>query len=335
MWSDPEIETVLPGVHRVPLPLPGDALKAINVYLLEEADGYTLIDSGWDSRRGKEAMREQLAALKVDVGQIRRIYITHLHRDHVGQSTHLSRRSGAEVWIGEGERRGYLGCTEDMPSIAKSQREYLLRAGATELVELMERNVQVPPPADWDLPRHWTTDGETLPGGLTAIATPGHTQGHTSFHDARRGIFLPGDHVLPHITPSIGFEPFPTRTALADFLASLAKVRELEAGLVLPAHGPVFTDLAGRVDELVAHHDKRLDLCLKALRPNGSTALDVATQLPWTRRERNYADLDVFNQVLAVWETLAHLELLVSQERAEPATRNGGGIAAFRPKVCA
>jgi glyoxylase-like metal-dependent hydrolase (beta-lactamase superfamily II) len=127
-------------------------------------------------------------------------------------------------------------------------------------------------------------------------------------------VLFPGDHVLPHITPSIGFEPYPAATALADFLHSLAKVRALPARLVLPAHGPVFTDLAARVDALAVHHETRLVQCLAAIPPDGSaTALDVARQLPWTRRERPYDQLNLFNRMLAVWETLAHLELLDSR----------------------
>jgi len=334
VWSDPEIETVLPGVHRVPLPLPGDALKAINVYLVEDDDGYTLIDSGWDSRASWQSLTDGLAAAGAEVREVRRVLVTHVHRDHVGQSTRIARETGARVWIGTDERPGYAAMIDDMAGLAASQRTYLLRAGASELVAELESRFALPPGADWDRPAGWVNDGDAVTGAITAISTPGHTQGHTSFFDAGRGLFFPGDHVLPHITPSIGFEPYPTGTALADFLGSLAKVRTLAARLVLPAHGPVFTDLAGRVDELVAHHGNRLDLCLAAMSDGGSTALDVATKLPWTRRERAYDDLDFFNRMLAVWETFAHLLLLESQERAIAVGPVGGGDElSFHPRV--
>jgi len=313
MWSDPEIETVLPGVHRVPLPLPGDALKAVNVYLIEGDDGYTLIDSGWDDRRSWQALTGGLRSAGVDLRAVRTVLVTHLHHDHVGQASALHRATGAQVWLGEGERRGYESLLHDVSGLAKSQIEYLRVGGAAELVAQVEAMIPELPLTDWDPPQHWVGDGAAVGGGLEAVSTPGHTQGHTSYFDRGRGLFFPGDHVLPHITPSIGFEPYPTGTALSDFLHSLAKVRALPARLVLPAHGPVFTDLPARVDELLRHHDARLAQCAAALATGGSTALDVAKQLPWTRRERPYHRLDLFNRMLAVWETLTHLELLASR----------------------
>ena len=313
MWSDPEIETVLPGLYRVPLPLPGDALKAVNVYLIEDDDGYTLVDSGWDTPTSWQALTDGLRRVDADVREVRRVLVTHLHHDHVGQATALHRAAGAQVWLGADERRGYESVLYHMADGIKSQSEYLRRGGAGELAAHIEALIPVPPTVDWDPPQCWAADGELVAGGIEAVSTPGHTQGHTSYFDRGRGVFFPGDHVLPHITPSIGFEPYPTSTALADFLHSLAKVRSLPARLVLPAHGPVFTDLPARVDELVAHHETRLATCVAAISEGGSTALDVAQRLPWTRRERSYDQLDVFNKTLAVWETLAHLELLCSR----------------------
>lgn len=305
------MEMVLPGLYRVPLPLPGDALKAVNVYLVEEGDGYTLIDSGWDSPSSWQSLTDGLRRAGADVRQVRRVLVTHLHHDHLGQATAISRATGAQVWLGAGERRGHEAVRHDLAGAIKSQAEHLERAGAAELAELARTRITAPV-LDWDPPQHWTFDDEQV-GRLRAIHTPGHTQGHTSFFDATRGVLFPGDHVLPHITPSIGFEPYPTHTALADFLHSLAKVRALPAQLVLPAHGPVFTDLPARVDELLAHHENRLAQCVGAISAAGSTALDVATRLPWTRRERAFTELGLFNRTLAIWETLAHLQLLSSR----------------------
>src|SRR5829696_9603602 len=119
MWSDPEIETVLPGLHRVPLPLPGDALKAVNVYLIEDDDGYTLVDSGWDNPSSWQALGVGLRRAGADVREVRRVLVTHLHHDHVGQATALHRAAGAQVWLGELERRGYEGVLNDMPGVVK------------------------------------------------------------------------------------------------------------------------------------------------------------------------------------------------------------------------
>ena len=83
---------------------------------------------------------------------------------------------------------------------------------------------------------------------------------------------------------------------------------------LLPAHGPVAPSSHTRVDELLAHHEDRLSLCLAALASGPATATTSRAQLPWTRHEhRTFADLDVFNAALASMETKAHLELLVAR----------------------
>jgi glyoxylase-like metal-dependent hydrolase (beta-lactamase superfamily II) len=149
------------------------------------------------------------------------------------------------------------------------------------------------------------------------------------FADTAAGLLFAGDHVLPTITPSIGFEPAYAQQPLGDFLASLAKVRALPDLTLLPAHGPVTASSHARVDELLAHHEVRLDLCLAAVRGGCRTAYDVAHELPWTRHARTMAELDLFNSALATLETLAHLELLAA--RGDVTRTEADGILDFRP----
>jgi hypothetical protein len=94
-------------------------------------------------------------------------------------------------------------------------------------------------------------------------------------------------------------------------------VRELPDLRLLPAHGPVTESSHRRVDELLAHHDHRLELCREAVLGGAATAAEVAARLTWTRRERSLDDLDVFNRAMAVMETMVHLDLLVRRGRLE------------------
>jgi hypothetical protein len=98
---------------------------------------------------------------------------------------------------------------------------------------------------------------------------------------------------------------------LRDFLDSLAKVRALPDLMLLPAHGPVTSSAHARVDELADHHAHRLDLCRQAVAAGATTAWEVAGALPWTRHGRRRDELGPFDAVLAAFETLAHLDLLV------------------------
>ncbi len=168
----------------------------------------------------------------------------------------------------------------------------------------------------WEYPDRWLTDGIDLPlqtRTLRAIHTPGHTAGHMVFHDADANLLFAGDHVLPHITPSIGVEMVRPETPLRDFLASLQLVRALPDARLLPAHGPVTASTHARVDELLAHHDERLAQTAAAVDGGAHTIHEVARVLPWTRRHHKLEDLDLFNTILAINETAAHLDVLVER----------------------
>ena len=89
--------------------------------------------------------------------------------------------------------------------------------------------------------------------------------------------------------------------------------RSLPDMRLLPAHGPVTESSHARIDELVEHHDHRLQLCLDAVDGGASTPYDVAAELPWTRHNRSMADLDVFNSAMATLESMVHLDLLVAR----------------------
>jgi glyoxylase-like metal-dependent hydrolase (beta-lactamase superfamily II) len=130
--------------------------------------------------------------------------------------------------------------------------------------------------------------------------------------------------VLPTITPSIGFTMPAAVDPLGDFLASLTKVRALPDLQLLPAHGPVAPSTHARVDELLSHHEHRLARIVTILGSRTMTAFEVAHGLGWTRHERSFDELDLFNQGLAAMETKAHLELLVARGVSARATSPEG-----------
>jgi glyoxylase-like metal-dependent hydrolase (beta-lactamase superfamily II) len=324
-WTDPGAHPVGPGVHRIPLPLPGDALKAVNVYAVEDGDRLALVDSGWHTPDSWEALRAGLGLIGAEPGDVRRVLVTHIHHDHYGQAPRLRSESGATVLLGEGEGRSLEVITNPRErELADQDRVARLRQwGAAELVPAVEEVMARRPGeglAVWELPDILAADGsvvELRTRALEVVATPGHTRGHISLLDRDARLFFAGDHVLPHITPSLGVEPFGgDGRSLVEFISSLARVRPLVVDRVLPAHGPDFTRLAERVDALLDHHATRLTHCIDSLRRGRTTAYEVAHDLPWTRRNRRYEELDLGNRLLALTETVAHLELLVVQGAA-------------------
>jgi glyoxylase-like metal-dependent hydrolase (beta-lactamase superfamily II) len=318
-WSKEGAWQVTEGIHRIPLPLPMDGLKAINVYVIETDDGLTLVDGGWSIEVARDLLERCLRDVGYGFGDIRRFLVTHVHRDHFTLATVLGHEYGADVALGLGERPA-LELLNDPDLQQNPFLDVLRTAGAHEVAEAWAAGgPESPDLSMWLLPDTWL-DGDTrIPVGarvLDAVHTPGHTPGHYVYADQAAGLLFAGDHVLPTITPSIGFTVPPTPDPLGDFMASLTKVRALPDLQVLPAHGPVAPSSHQRVDELLTFHDRRLDLSLAALDAGAATGFTVAHALGWTRHERAFDELDVFSQGMAAMETKAHLELLVAQGRA-------------------
>jgi glyoxylase-like metal-dependent hydrolase (beta-lactamase superfamily II) len=168
----------------------------------------------------------------------------------------------------------------------------------------------------WEKPDSWLDPGEYAVGArvLEAVATPGHTKGHLVYHDLDAGILFAGDHLLPTISPSIGFELGEWDLPLASYLVSLEAMLERPDARLLPAHGAPGPSAHARAAELLEHHDVRLGETLHVLDELGdTTAGRVARRLTWTRRHRSYDELDSFNRMVATCETIAHLDVLVDR----------------------
>jgi len=326
-WQEPGAHEVAPGIHRIPLPLPQDGLRAVNVYAVTAGSSVTMIDAGWALEESRAQLERSLKQIDSGLGDIDRFLVTHVHRDHYTQAVAVRREFGTRVSLGIGERPS-LEELNGTWNGDRAQGVQLRRYGATAVLdELVGRGWGGPvDPRDWELPTDWLTDGQTLAVGerkLRAVHTPGHTRGHLVFADLAGGLLFAGDHVLPHITPSIGFEASVTESPLADYLGSLAAVRAMPDLRMLPAHGPVAASVHARVDELVAHHEDRLAACDATVRAGAVTPYEVAQALGWTRRNRAFADLDPWNRMLAVCETAAHLLVLAAQGRLRHTTVDG------------
>ena len=325
-WIESGAHPVAEGVWRIPLPLPTDGLRAVNVYAVADDDGFTLVDSGWALDVARRDLMAALAELGAGLGDIKQFLVTHMHRDHFTQAIAIRREFGTRVLLGERERRAIERHAEMRESGVSTFWDVLDRHGASELAAVLRAGG--PPSVDPNVesPDTWIVSGDRFKVGnrvLEAIETPGHTRGHVVFADHDNGLLFAGDHVLPHITPSVGFEPEPKGLPLRDYLGSLRLVRALPDMTLLPAHGPAGDRVHARVDQLLDHHAVRLKDMAAVLATGPQTAFQVASQIGWTSRKRRFADLDPFNQQLAVLETALHLDLLVAQEEATATDREG------------
>jgi glyoxylase-like metal-dependent hydrolase (beta-lactamase superfamily II) len=318
-WTAPGVYEVDPGLYRIPLPLPHDGLRAVNVYAVRDGGSLVLVDSGWALAEARDLLEQALKALDCAVAEVKRFLVTHVHRDHYTMAVVLRREFGTPVALGRGEA-GTLRMARELPPFTGLIAQ-LRRGGAADLAQQFAASRTDHDVSLWADPDEWLD----APGEITLEAatwqmhpTPGHTRGHVVFVDETRDVMFTGDHVLPRITPSIGFEQDQAELPLGDFLDSLHLVRGLPDRRLLPAHGPVAPSVHARVDELIDHHDTRLAKAEAVIKKTtASTAADVARELRWTRRERRFDEMDLFNRALAVTETLAHLDVLAAARRLQ------------------
>ena len=294
----------LSNIHVLRIPLPF-RLREVNLHLLRDHAGYTLIDTGPNTLQAVAALESELADLGVSWESIHTILITHYHSDHCGLAAEVRRRSGANIYM---DRQDWelLRIFFAHPEKIIGPEEFYLREGMPrELVSGLDRSVR--PLMDLILP--FTPDrfyGEqepivSSPFTLVPVRTPGHTVGHTCFYEGGRGLFFCGDHVLDRITPNIAAHPLnPLADPLHAYLDSLALLRDLSVSATLAAHGPPIGDLIGRIDAIREHHALRMANIRKILEQSPATAYTISLQIFGD-------DLDALERWMAFYETLAHL----------------------------
>ncbi|MGW0577449.1 MBL fold metallo-hydrolase [Streptomyces sp. NPDC002920] len=327
-WAESGPCPVADGVFRLPLPIPDPALRATNVYVVEDADGIALIDGGWADPVCRRALVDGLAAVGHSLADISAIHVTHSHLDHYSLAIQLRHELGLTVTLGRGEEESLLVAAEDRDDLVQTTQ--LQRYGQGEEREEFERGLRqpgLPFHLAWEPPDRWLDGGDKLDLGtlrLDVVDMPGHTRGSLVFRDDAAGVLFSGDSVLPHITPSVGFESLPEELPLGSYLHSLQLLLAQPDATLLPAHGEVLASTHGRVEELLRHHDERLERTLSAVRAGARTGREVASTLRWTRRELHLDDLDVVHRGLAVIEIGSHLDVLVDRGALSAVDEDGG-----------
>lgn len=307
---------VAPGVLWLRMPLPID-LDHINLWLLRDGAGWSVVDTGYPSPRCAAAWESVLSAPELAGLPLTRVLLTHSHPDHIGLAGWLQQRCGATVWLSQpGQRmaRVFAGSTAEDNARNAS---HLVALGLDEAPALLEQlNQHRRERQDYPPPRvdHSALDGERFEVGgqdWEVIETWGHIDGHHAFHCAELQLVISGDHVLPSISPNVSYT-FVQQGAdpLGDFLAGLRRFVALDGDpLVLPAHGRPFRGLRERATALLDHHERELERLLAGMH---------GTMTPTQLAPLLFGDrLPGFHRVLAVQECAAHLEHLVRRGAAE------------------
>lgn len=312
----PETFEIAPGIlwARVPLPF---RLDHVNVWLIRETDGWTVVDTGTASTEAR-ALWEALLGGVLSGGPIVRLVATHGHTDHVGLAGWLTDvgegcpfHISLVEWQGARLRIGEARTPLSRTSLAFMRRHGCDEATIASFADERRRTHAYMRPLPDQIVR--LRDGATLQmGGRSwrAMACGGHAPEHISFWCEEDRILIAGDQVLSKITPMIGVVPQdPEADPLTEYLTSLDRFRALAPeALVLPSHGLPFSGLHTRLDQLTAHHIDRL-AHLERLMATPATAMRLAHGL-FPRAVAEGQGRHAFS------ETLAHAHYLLSHGRA-------------------
>jgi glyoxylase-like metal-dependent hydrolase (beta-lactamase superfamily II) len=304
------------GVHHIPLELPWSTPGNVNVYLLEENDGFVMIDCGVDGSEYLKLLEMHLNQLGITFNDIKLLVGTHMHIDHIGLSQRL--REFDIPFALYKNSIDYLDEYNDWSIrfkdlIRMAKNEYTPASFIDDL-----KSISTPLYAGrLEKPDILLSEGrvKSIRRNLNVVFTPGHDYSEISLYDEKTKIVFSGDHILPRITPFIPVQN-ENSNLLKEFLDSLDKVDHLDHEIIAPGHGNIISNPHKRIEQMKLHHQRRSERILGFLKNEDLTGWEITNKL-FPR------DLDSLNLRLAFQETLAHLHLLRSQKRVEKNNKNG------------
>ena len=333
-----DILEIAPGVLRAQLPISMPGLGHVNMYVLEDERGVTIVDPGMPDKNNYDMVKKRLGQIGVPLKRVHSVVVTHSHPDHYGGAYWLRADTHCDV-ISHERFRVFWDPTEpddhdvDLDDVdldgtpnphdgedrSSSPSDSHRRMpwdptpwGGPGIEFSRRRKIQIAVkrrvPRLMKLPRPTVrlADAQRITFARrewVAIHTPGHTEDHLCLFDEEHGLMLCGDHVLPTITPHIS-GLMSARDPLELFFRSLDKVASFgpRVKMALPAHGNIFHDLAARANDIKDHHAGRLDKLRHAAQEldRPATVMEMSTFLFAPRSLGGMADS----------ETYAHLEHL-------------------------
>ena len=324
-----ETMVVAPGIVWLRMPLPF-ALGHINLWLLEDDDGWAIVDTGVDVEETRNIWQKTFSEVLQDQ-PARRVFVTHLHPDHVGCAGWLTEYFDAPLWM---PREEYLLCRVLVADTGRKtpkegDRFYTAAGFAAGQMEYYHKMFGMFGKYVTHLPESYVRlkDGDTLRIGgnqWEVIVGRGHSPEHACLYCRDINVLISGDQVLPTISSNVSVYPTePGADPLAEWLDSLSAMKDRIAPdvLVLPAHGKPFRGAHERLDSLIAEHVDCLDK-LELTCSEAKRAVDVFPAL-------FKSEITKHNLIMATGESIAHLNYLINQGRIT-VERDADGVDWYR-----
>ncbi len=322
---------VAPGILWLRMPLPM-ALDHINLYLIEDGEGWLVIDTGMAGDQSREVW-EQVFANDLGGKPITRVLCTHMHPDHIGMAGWLAERWRAPLLMTAGEYFTARTFSAPLPDSSNWELdEYFCAIGFTpeEIEQRRQASMSFSSLVE-PMPRvfHRLNDGQRITIGdqqWLVMTGEGHSPEHACLYNPVSEILISGDQVLPGISSNVSVTSTePDSNPLKGWLASLEKFQVLpKETLVLPSHNKPFRGLHYRLHSLAFYHEKQFAVISEACQ-EAKSARDLLPVL--FKRE-----LDPTQSMLALGECVAHLNYMVYKQMLIK-ERNTQGVAMYHSQL--
>lgn len=301
------------GVTAVRLDLPF-RLNHVNCFIAEGEEGTTVIDTGLNNEYTRGQWKELLEGRNVS-----EILVTHYHPDHFGYAGGLQQLTGARVTMSEIDAKAGAEAWQE-EFIDALPVHYKASGIPEETTAQMIKNLRSFQPLVNPLPEvtRFFKEGETFRIGnfdYEVIFTPGHSDGMVCFFNHEHSVLFSADHILPKITPNISYWFHGNDNPLGSYFEALKKMKRFDAQTVIPSHGKPFAGANKRIDELLHHHDERLEETLQAIAE--PRTVHATCEILFQR------ELSVHETRFAIGESLAHLEFLRHAGACERENKDG------------
>lgn len=323
-----QIKEVYKDIYQAIFPLTGNPLKSINIFVIKAEDSSMIIDTGFNNPENRANMEELFE--KLDLNPLKtKLFLTHLHSDHVGLAKWLSDKGIGDIYISETDGK----MVEN--GIHKEDFQWQNIIKNAHFQGLGPENLDIEDhPGYKNRPKEVFSYTKIGPGKeikvgdykFVTIDEAGHTPGMLGLYEKDHKILFCGDHILGKITPNITYWGDEFGDSLGIYLKNLEKIKDLDIIHLFSSHRYLIDDTNKRIEELKAHHQARLEDTLEIIKKLGkANTTEVTRLMQWDIRAKNWQDFPSSQKWFAVAEAAAHIKHLLAKGQVKEEIKNGIG----------
>ena len=315
-------------IYQICVPLPNNALRVLNCYVVMEQPRPLVIDTGFDMPECYDALTQGLNALGLSWDEVD-IFFTHGHPDHCGlvnrvghenttfyagfSSFHELHRAyyaeirGFRAWMSGGCEILPEGCLHPVLTAEEDQN---VRDAAYDYGDMDEVAIPIS-----DVELCVLKDGDTFQRGsrkFQVIGCTGHSPNHICLYDPADKTLICGDQMLAKITPVIASFAL-GENLLQNYLLSIEKLAQFDISTALTGHRALLQNVPARAKELAEHHEQRSREILLAMNAEAANLVDITKSVTWRNPIPNWDDWPIKQKFFSLGETLVHITFLESK----------------------